>query len=324
MGVGVSVDDAATDAGEGAPPPVLSVVIPTRGRPGVLARAVRSALEQTFTDLEVLVVVDGEDPETVAALESVDDERLSWHVRAVSGGPSAARNQGVHEARGRWIAFLDDDDQWYPDKIERQLDHAQQAARPEDLVLATAAHWRTDEATFTWPTRDLRPHERVADYLFVRTWPGEGVLATPTLMLSRDLAIRCPLPEDLHRHEDYDWFLRLEQAGAAFEVILVPLVCVDARIDRTSLSRGGEWRQSLDWARSRRAELGPRAFSGFVLTDVARAVARDRKPLTAGVVLASALTGRPRVRDLCRFLLVQVVPERLRWRIEILVRRFRP
>ena len=94
----------------------VSAVIPTRGRPELLRRAVRSALAQTLRDIEVVVVIDGPDPVTHGVLQELaqQDSRLRVLALPSSVGGSDARNRGVDAAAGEWIAFLDDDDEWLP------------------------------------------------------------------------------------------------------------------------------------------------------------------------------------------------------------------
>lgn len=288
----------------------VSVVIPTRGRPELVTRAASSALQQTQPPLEVIVVIDGPDPATETALATLDDARLKTIALPESGGAAAARNAGVTAAQGRFVAFLDDDDLWLPEKLANQLgylhrEHADRPAasadNPELRVLGTAASWHTGDQAQVWPTRAPRQGESIGEYLFVRDHPGEGALATPTVLLPTALAQRCPMPTTAAAHEEWAWFLDLQEQGARFEVLLEPLVEVDARPRRRSLSAAQEWRTSLDWAIERKAQLGDRAFSGFVLTEVARAAVLGHAPPKAHLqVLRASLTGRPRVRDLLR------------------------
>jgi glycosyltransferase involved in cell wall biosynthesis len=98
-------------------PMFVSAVIPTRNRPEQLLLAVRSALQQTHSELEVIVVIDGPDPKTAQALTGFNDSRLRIVQMERNVGGSDARNAGVQAARGRWIAFLDDDDEWLPHKL---------------------------------------------------------------------------------------------------------------------------------------------------------------------------------------------------------------
>ena len=92
-----------------------------RSSTAALIAAINSILAQSVPDLEVVVVIDGPDPETVRLLNDVADRRLRFIQNAQSLGSAEARNVGISAARGEWIAFLDDDDEWLKDKLELQL-----------------------------------------------------------------------------------------------------------------------------------------------------------------------------------------------------------
>ncbi len=93
----------------------FTAIIPTYGDGDRLHRSVRSALNQTFDDYEVLVIDDAGDPP--AELDT-DDEGVRLLRRATNGGAGAARNTGLRNARGEWVAFLDADDEWFPERLE--------------------------------------------------------------------------------------------------------------------------------------------------------------------------------------------------------------
>lgn len=104
---------------------VVSVVIPTYERDDILPRALDSVLEQTFADLEVLVVDDNSQDDTSEIIDSYSDNRLEYIRHSENLGANAARNTGIRAASGDYIAFLDDDDMWLESKIERQLEEYQ-------------------------------------------------------------------------------------------------------------------------------------------------------------------------------------------------------
>jgi glycosyltransferase involved in cell wall biosynthesis len=103
---------------------LVSVIVPTLHRPTLLVRALGSVFRQTWRELEVVVIVDGPDPDTIAVLQTIDDPRLRVIVNAQSLTAAGARNAGMDHARGEWIAFLDDDDEWLPQKLAKQLAYA--------------------------------------------------------------------------------------------------------------------------------------------------------------------------------------------------------
>lgn len=99
----------------------VSVVIPTWNRAEYLGAAVRSALAQTAPPLEVLVCDDGSTDGSEAVVRSIIDPRVRWVPGDRVGRPAVPRNRGIREARGDWVAFLDSDDEWTEEKLERQL-----------------------------------------------------------------------------------------------------------------------------------------------------------------------------------------------------------
>jgi glycosyltransferase involved in cell wall biosynthesis len=104
---------------------LVSVVIPTRNRPVLLRRTLDSILAQQSADLEVIVVDDASTDETAEVAAAADPRRVRVLRNGDAEGVSAARNRGITAARGKWIAFCDDDDLWAPDKLARQVEAAE-------------------------------------------------------------------------------------------------------------------------------------------------------------------------------------------------------
>lgn len=251
--------------------PLVSAVIPTRNRPPLLLRAVRSALGQTYENLEVVVVIDGPDPATEAALQVISDSRLRVLALAQSVGGSDARNQGVQHAKGDWIAFLDDDDEWLPSKIEKQMDVALRSSFPSPIV-ACYFFARTPACDYIWPRRTPRTGEPLCEYLFVKSslFRGEAQLQTSLLFARRQLFLEVPFAGGLRRHQDTDWYLRVaEVAGVGVEFVREPLAVWYLEENRPKITGQSNWRNSLAWLRSRRKLTTPRAYTGFITTQLA-------------------------------------------------------
>jgi glycosyltransferase involved in cell wall biosynthesis len=139
-------------------PPLVSVVIPTRDRPALAARAVASVLEQTYPALEVVVVDDGSQPPLALPEPLAGDPRVRL-VRCAGGrGAGAARNAGVALCRGPLLAFLDDDDRFRPAKLERQVAALVAAGDGVDAVESGYELWDGDRLVRRYlpaPDRDL-------------------------------------------------------------------------------------------------------------------------------------------------------------------------
>lgn len=140
-------------------------MIPTYNRATVLPRALASVLAQTCTEFEVIVVVDGSTDETAELLRQVEDPRVRWIVQP-NAGQSAARNTGIDLALGEWLAFLDDDNEWHPAYLERQLATAArtgapvvyaQALEPGETAPRIEPHALPEGPVLGWLTRRWGP-----------------------------------------------------------------------------------------------------------------------------------------------------------------------
>ena len=116
--------------------PTVSVIIPTYNRAHLITRAIRSVLDQTYRDFELIVVDDGSTDNTVEIVNGFNDPRIKYIRHDKNRGAAAARNTGIKAARGSYIAFQDSDDEWLPDKLEKQL-QAFKNASPEVGVVYT-------------------------------------------------------------------------------------------------------------------------------------------------------------------------------------------
>lgn len=100
--------------------PKVSVIIPTHNRPELIGRAIQSVLNQSYQDFEIIVIDDGLKIRAESIIKEINDSRITYIHHDIEKGGAAARNTGIKVAKGEYIAFLDDDDEWLPDKLEKQ------------------------------------------------------------------------------------------------------------------------------------------------------------------------------------------------------------
>ena len=155
----------------------VSVIVPAYNVAGIVARAIRSALDQTVKPLEIIVIDDCSTDDTVATVKAIDSPLVRLLSTRKHGGPSAARNVGLSDARGEWLAMLDADDAWKPDLIERLT--AVGESTKADVILGNVILWdniadrevriavRQAEPVREVGIRDLFENDTV-DFRFVR------------------------------------------------------------------------------------------------------------------------------------------------------------
>jgi glycosyltransferase involved in cell wall biosynthesis len=292
--------------------PLVSAVIPTFGRPDLVRRAVDTVLAQTMRDLEVIVVIDGDDPATRAVLATVNDKRLKLIVHPEKRGAGFARDAGADAAAGSWVAFLDDDDEWLPGKLAAQI-----AVAPEEpAVVMTLSRLVSASGEIVRPTVIYDGSVPVDEWLFDRrTWTrgGEGFLQCSSLMVPKTLFALTRFA-DTKQHDDWELVIRaVKQHGYPLVTVAEPLVVYHVPEARQSLSRTHTWRKSIVWALSMRTLLTPRAFSGFCLigaTQIAASTGRREafKPLFA----AARRYGAPTMKQLFAFVYICLMPSGLR------------
>ena len=306
------------------PVPLVSVIIPTFQRPRLLLGAVRSVLDQTLGDLECIVVVDGHEPDTTQAFDSVLDARLRLITLSPGVGSAGARNAGVGEARGRWIAFLDDDDQWLPQKLEIQLRTAKQTPGPYPIVSCRLIA-RSEEGDLVWPLRAPSTDEPMSHYLFCQSGlrGGEGLILPSTILTTKDLLVRVPFRTELPRHNDVDWLLRaaaLEGVQVAFVAEPEPLVVWNIETNRARISNTFDWRYSVRWIRESRTLVTPRAYASFLLIWASATAARGRCWRAFWLLPWEALRrGKPAAIDLLAHGIIWLTPRSVRSRVSVLL-----
>lgn len=283
---------------------LVTAVIPTRNRPELLMRAIASVLAQTCEQIEIVVVIDGPDAATEAALRGKASERLRVITLPESVGGSDARNIGVQNARTEWIAFLDDDDEWLPSKVEKQLAVALVAAEPYPVISGQLVA-KSPYGDFVWPRRFPGESEPISEYLFNRKtfFRGEGQLQTSMLLTRKSLMEIVPFTSGLRKHQDFDWYLRVSQlSGAQFHFVPEPLVNLYLEENRDSITGRPDWKFSLDWLRANRNRMTQRAYAGFVSTQLAPEASQQGAWGAAPQLLAEMFRhGKPGYMDVSIF-----------------------
>jgi glycosyltransferase involved in cell wall biosynthesis len=254
--------------------PLVSVVVPSRDRPGAVAPAVETARAQTYTELEIVVVDDASARPVSLSPDALADERVRLVRSERRLGAGGARNHGVALSTGQLIAFLDDDDAWAPDKLARQVASLAEHGSATAAVEVGSELWDDGRLLFQHVPN---PGEDVA-----RTLLRVPRMQPSTVMLKRDAFDDLGgFDATMRRVEDWEFWIRLSERYA---IAVVPDVLVQRQLNPDFPPD-----EALDGFRELRRRLNPR---------LAQLPARERGAIVAahdaqeGLLLY--LTGRRR------------------------------
>ncbi|KPA11621.1 glycosyltransferase-like protein, family 2 [Candidatus Magnetomorum sp. HK-1] len=179
----------------------ISVIIPVYNRPVFVKEAIQSVLDQTYPDVELIVVDDGSTDETAHVLNQFGNAIRVIHQQ--NQGVSAARNTGIHNSTGTWIAFLDSDDIWLPEKLTKQMQYV--LATPNTLICQTEEIWIKNGKRL-YPKKK---HKKKSGMIFEHCLPL-CIVSPSAVMIHKDLFKEYgSFDESLPACEDYDLWLRI-------------------------------------------------------------------------------------------------------------------
>jgi glycosyltransferase involved in cell wall biosynthesis len=261
--------------------PFFSVIIPVYNRAAELRLAIESVCAQSFQDFEIIVVDDGSHDNPQEVIESFHDPRLHF-IRQPNAGGGAARNRGIDETRGRFVAFLDSDDVYLPHHLASM--HA--LLKDTQDIAGYARVWvdRGQGPAFLKPPRAIRATEDMAMYLLC----DRGFTQTSTMVVPREAARRIRFNEHLRAAEDTDFAIRLHLGGWRFRMIEEPGAIWNDRDDPARASADSCIEQLGAWLEEIRPLILSRAYHGARGWPYAKRIAKT-EPLTALVLYLNAV-----------------------------------
>lgn len=209
---------------------MISVVIPSYNRANTIKRAVESVLEQTYTDLEVIVVDDCSDDDTEAAVSTIGDLRVRYERLDKRSGACVARNRGIEVSHGEYIAFQDSDDKWLPGKLEIQL--KAMTDNDADVCFCRLKRHYTgkDNRTVLWP--ESLTEDGFMDHVRLRR---RSYASTQTIIARRHVFDDVLFDPGVVKSQDYDWMIR---ASRKYRTYYVSTPLVDQYLQPDSISIG--------------------------------------------------------------------------------------
>ena len=207
--------------------PLVSVVIPTYNRADVLPRAIRSVIRQTFTDFELIIIDDGSQDRTREVVKEFTDPRIRY-IRQENQGANAARNHGIRKAKGRYISFLDSDDEFHENNLQRVIETLENHG--SNCIGAYTSYRRLRDGEVTHISS---ADKRKVTFDDIRKENTIGGFSAITFRASVFQKVGY-LDEQLQSAQDYDIYLRSLQEGGY--IIGIAEVLADQHLDEHRIS----------------------------------------------------------------------------------------
>ncbi len=185
--------------------PEVSVIIPTHNRANLLKRAIKSVLSQGYRDFELIIVDDASTDGTESTVNNFQDSRIKYVCHQKNKGGSAARNTGIQMSKGKYIGLLDDDDQWLPDKLSKQVDRFRKAPKRVGIIYSGCEVQSEDGRVIR------RYYPQYKGDLRLRLLKGTSI-ASPTPLIKKECFIKTgKFDESLKSCQDWDMWKRISE-----------------------------------------------------------------------------------------------------------------
>ncbi len=209
--------------------PLVSIILPSYNRAKILKRAIQSVIDQTFSDFELIIVDDCSKDNTEEVVKNFHDHRIKLIRHERNKGAVAARNTGIKASKGKYVAFQDSDDEWLPQKLEKQIKVFEQG--PSNLGVVYTSFWLIDGN-----------QKRISPPAFIKHTEGDihrtlleyNFIGTPMAVVRRESFEKEGLFENLPRLQEWDLWLRISKRYR-FAHINEPLAI--AYLQQDSISR---------------------------------------------------------------------------------------
>ena len=181
----------------------ISVIIPSYNRAKLITKSIESVLNQTYDNIEVIVVDDGSTDNTEEVIKQISDKRVKYIKLKKNSGACHARNVGIEEATGKYIAFQDSDDEFLPTKLEKQYDNMIKNKADMDFCKMNIY---TGDNIITVPANNRE--KRILKEKYLEELSYGNYIGTPLILITKKLAQKTLFNENLPRLQDYDFVLR--------------------------------------------------------------------------------------------------------------------
>ncbi|MFL2100933.1 glycosyltransferase family 2 protein [Desemzia sp. FAM 23991] len=270
--------------------PLISVIVPTFDRPIFLRRAIESVIKQDYKNIEIVVVVDGFSNGTAEYIEQAkktSNIKIKLVQTNIKVGGSEARNIGVKLADGELIALLDDDDEWFTDKLSSQIKliNKNHLSLNDDFLCFTSLERYKNKNQKKYdklPNVNYKESGKttIASYLFeIKGLKNIGFIQTSTVLVPKHIIIETPFTKGLIKHQDWDWLLKVDN-NHQLTIVQVedPKIIYHSDVPKdTRVGYVNRWKFTEEWLEKHKAFFTKLAYESFILNYILLGIASDEK-----------------------------------------------
>ncbi len=282
--------------------PKISAIVPVYNRVNFISRSIESILEQSYPAYEIIVVDDASTDGSPDVAESIVDERIRVIRCAQNRGGAVARNVGIDAARGDYIAFLDSDDTWLPEKLMQQVKLLNTVDDKARTICYSNLEIITERSRKIWNKKLYDSSKNISDYLISES----QAMQTSTLLISSGFAREIRFDERLRNHQDWDFIFRAKTAGAKFLGTLSVLVRYENSFTAGRISSKKGTADSLFWLELAAPMMTERALATFYAGVLFPRMGKDQTAVAWGGLAKAAFCGHVDFK-----LILRVAMERL-------------
>ncbi|RXZ01496.1 glycosyltransferase family 2 protein [Fictibacillus sp. S7] len=266
---------------------LISVVVPTYNREKLIRRTIKSVLNQTYSNFELLIIDDASTDNTEAVVKTFNDSRIKYFKLEKNSKGTKPRNIGIKEASGEFIALLDSDDEWVNDKLEKQLKYVRETGY-KDIVCFTGVILKDDKKEVLSSNESFDDKNDIMEYILLH----DNVVQTSTYMLSSDLAKKTMFGENVKKHQDWDFCLRLKKNGANFIYLPEHLSIYYSDNREGRIANDLKYELSNEWAKSIKDVVSEKVYNAFLAKIVANQLILSGKRIMPLKILSKAYNTR--------------------------------
>jgi len=238
--------------------PLVSVVIPTYNRENEILKAITSVLKQTYTNFEIIIVDDASTDQTVAVARSIADPRIKIMTLPRNTNGTLPRNIGIEKSNGEFIALLDSDDEWKPQKLEKQISFIKKI-NSERFICFTDLTLFDGKSEVLKSNTPLSATRDIMDYIFI----DDNCVQTSSFIFPNHLGKEVQFATNVKKHQDWDFCLRLQKAKTNFYHLPEALVRHSIEDLVGKITSNNQYLLSIEWGEKIENYLSKDAYLAF-------------------------------------------------------------